>query len=176
MLNEKMQDALNDQINAEMYSGYLYLSMAAWFDSINLSGMAQWMRYQTVEEENHAIKFFNYVAERGGDVKLQAINAPPTEWDSPLAAFEDAYKHEQYITGRINDLVDLARELKDHATESFLNWYVDEQVEEEATADENVESLRLVKDNPGGLFMIDRELKSRPAPAVLLAGQVAEEE
>jgi len=161
MLSEKIQDAINKQIVAETYSAYLYWSMAAYFESVNLAGFGQWMKAQAQEELFHAAKFFNFVAERGGRVLLGAVDAPPTEWDSPLAVFEHAYQHEQKVTGLINGLVDLAVEERDHATKSFLDWFVDEQVEEESSADGVVQKLKLMGDAPGGLFMLDRELGQR---------------
>ncbi|MDD4270570.1 MAG: ferritin [Pirellulaceae bacterium] len=161
MLCSKMEEALNSQINAEYYSSYLYLSMAAYFDSINLVGMANWMRVQAQEEMAHAMKFFDFIAERSGRVTLASIDAPPNEWASPLAAFEDALAHERHISSRINKLVDLALAESDHATNNFLQWFVAEQVEEEATADGIVQQLRLVKDAPGGVFLLDRELGQR---------------
>jgi ferritin len=161
MLCSKMEGALNSQINAEYYSSYLYLSMAAYFDSINLLGMANWMRVQAQEEMVHAMKFFDFVAERSGRVTLTSIEAPPTEWASPLAAFEAALAHERHISSLINKLVDLALAESDHAANNFLQWFVAEQVEEEATADGIVQQLRLVKDAPGGLFLLDRELGQR---------------
>lgn len=165
MLNEKMQAALNDQVNAEMFSSYIYLSMAAYFEEKNLPGMATWMRMQSDEEMIHAMKFYDYIIERQGRVKLGAMEAPQAEWASPLAAFENAFEHEQYISGRINKLVDLALELSDHATNSFLKWFVDEQVEEEANVDGVVQDLRRVEGFPAGLFMLDRELAGRAAPS-----------
>ncbi len=169
MLSDKMLKALNDQCNAELYSGYLYLQMSAWFADQNLAGMANWMRIQALEEQSHAGKFFDFIIERGGKAVLQPIEGPPTEWDSPLKAFQDAYKHEQYITGRINDLVALARDEKDYATEGMLQWFVNEQVEEEANADANVKNLQMVQGDARGLFMVDREMKARafvmPAPS-----------
>ncbi|MEA3400887.1 MAG: ferritin [Armatimonadota bacterium] len=161
MIDEGMAGAINDQINAELYSAYIYYSMGAWFEEQNLPGMAQWMKAQTQEEMFHADKFFNYLAERGGRVLMQAIDEPPTEWDSPLAVFEHAYEHEQYVTSRINDLVDLAVELKDHATNQFLQWYVEEQVEEEASADEIVQQLKRIGDSANALYMLDKELSAR---------------
>ncbi len=161
MLSDKMQDALNGQIVAETYSAYLYWSMAAYFESVNLSGFARWMKAQAQEELVHAAKFFDFVVERGGRVTLDAIDAPPTEWDSPLAAFEHAYEHEQKVTGLINNLVDMAVAQRDHATRNFLDWFVDEQVEEEASADGVVQKLRLIGDAPGGLFMLNQELGQR---------------
>jgi len=161
MIGQKVQDGFNAQINAETHSAYLYWSMAAYFQSINLPGFAAWMRAQAQEEMVHAVKFYDFINERGGRVTLTAIEAPATEWDSPLSAFEAAYKHEQYITKRINDLVDLAAAQKDHAAGIFLQWFVTEQVEEEASADEIVQKLKMLADAPGGLFMLDREMGQR---------------
>ncbi len=161
MISKQMQDALNDQINAELHSAYLYLSMVSYFKSRNLDGFAQWMTVQTQEETSHAMKLFDYVLERGGNVLLAPIEGPVTEWDSPLAAFEGALKHEQYITQRINDLVALARKENDAATEIMLQWFVTEQVEEEANAGGIVQKLMMVADAPGGMFMMDRELSGR---------------
>ncbi|UCG58223.1 MAG: ferritin [Phycisphaerales bacterium] len=168
MISKKMVEALNDQINAELYSAYLYLSMEAYFESKNLTGFAKWMRAQTQEEVVHAMKIYDFVNERGGRVALKAIEQPPTEWKSPLAAFEAAYKHEQLVTGLINNLVNLAVAEKDHATNSFLQWFVDEQVEEETSVDNVVQNLKMAQDAPGALFMLDRELGQRvftPPPA-----------
>jgi len=156
-----MQEALNKHINAELYSSYLYLSMSAHFQSVNLTGFAHWMRVQAGEELSHALKFYDHVIERGGAVTLQPVEAPPWRWDSPLAAFEDAYRHEQKVTGLINQLVDDAVQTRDHATNNFLQWFVAEQVEEEASADAIVQKLRLVGDAPGGLLMIDHHLGER---------------
>lgn len=161
MLSPKMEAALNTQINAEYYSSYLYLSMAAYFDSINLPGFANWMRIQNQEEMFHTMRFFDFVAERSSRVKLTAIEGPETEWDSPLSVFEATLAHEQHVTSLINKLVDLAVAESDHATNNFLQWFVGEQVEEEATADGILQQLRLMKDAPGGLFMMDRELGQR---------------
>ena len=161
MIKERIQDALNEQINAELYSSYLYLSMSAYFESINLKGFASWMRVQTQEELVHAMKFYDYLIERGGKVVLSSIESPPTEWPSPLAIFENAYQHEQKVTGLINELVDLAIAEKDHATNIILQWFVSEQVEEEASADEVVQKIKLMGDARGGIFMLDRELAQR---------------
>ncbi|NLW82453.1 MAG: ferritin [Desulfovibrionales bacterium] len=161
MLSDKMEKALNDQVNAEMFSAYLYLAMVAYFQDKNLSGFANWMNVQNQEETFHAMKFFRYIAERGGRVSLEAIEKPQFEWESPLAAMEAAQKHEAYITGRINDLVNLAIKEKDHATNSFLRWFVDEQVEEEDSVNEVVQKLRLLGSHGGGLFMMDRDLATR---------------
>lgn len=171
MLGEKMQQALNGQINAEMYSSYLYLAMSAYFESVGLGGFSRWMQLQAQEELMHAMKLYHYVNERGGRVILTAIDAPPAEWDSALAVFEATYQHEQKVTGLIHGLVDLAIKEKDHATNSFLQWFVTEQVEEEATASEVVNKLRLMGDAPGGLFVMDRELGTRIISASTSEGQ-----
>ncbi len=161
MLTTKMEQALIRQVNAEWYSAYLYLAMEAYFKSLNLSGFANWMRCQTQEEMFHGIKIYDHVFERGGRTKLSAIETPPEEWASPLAAFEAALEHEKKITAMINDLVDIAVSEKDHATNNFLQWYVAEQVEEEASVDEVIQNLKLTGEAPGGLFMIDKELAAR---------------
>jgi ferritin len=168
MLDKKMETALSKQVNAELYSSYLYLSMSAYFRSINLPGFANWMRVQAQEELVHAMKFYDFINERGGRVNLQQIDGPPTEWSSPLDVFENTHKHEQKVTGLINDLVNLAAEARDHATNIFLQWFVTEQVEEEASADEAVQKLKLVGKHRGGLFMLDGEMGQRvfPPPAV----------
>ncbi len=161
MLNKKIEKALNEQLNAELYSAYLYLSMAAWFESQNLPGFAAWMRIQHREETVHGLKFFKFVAERRGRVALKAIDGPGTEWKSPLAAFEAAMKHEQYITGRIGELVNLALAEKDHASNAFLQWFVNEQVEEEASVDSIVQKLKMADKSAGALLMLDHELGKR---------------
>jgi ferritin len=161
MMSEKMQQALNDQTNAEMYSAYLYLSMSAYFQSISLGGFANWMMVQAQEEMSHAMKFYGFINERGGRVLLQAVDAPQTEWDSPLAVFEAVLEHERKVTGLINDLVELAMEERDHATNIFLQWFVSEQVEEEDSASQVVDQIKLMGDAKGGLFMMDRELGQR---------------
>lgn len=161
MLTPAMEKALNDQVNAEMFSAYLYLAMVAYFEDNNLPGFANWMTVQNQEETFHAMKFFKYISERGGRVTLEAIEKPQFEWESPLAAMEAALKHEKYITGRINDLVNLAIEEKDHATNSFLRWFIDEQVEEEDNVNGVVQKLRLAGKDGGGLFMMDRDLATR---------------
>ena len=161
MLTEKMQTALNGQLNAELYSSYLYLSMNAYFKSVNLDGFANWMYYQAQEELEHSMKFYDFVIQRGGKVQLAQIEAPPTEWDSPMAVFEATLAHEQKVTGLINDLVEIALEEHDHATNIFLQWFVSEQVEEEESVSGVLEQLKLMGDAQGGLFMIDRELAKR---------------
>jgi ferritin len=167
MISEKMQEALNGQLNAELYSSYLYLSMAAYFLDLNLGGFANWMRVQAQEEDMHAMKFYNFINERGGRVLLKPIDGPPTEWDSPLAAFEAVLEHEQKVTGLINDLVELALAEHDHATNIFLQWFVTEQVEEEDSANDVIQQIKMIGEAEGGLFMLDRELGQRTftAPA-----------
>jgi len=161
MLSSAVQDAMNQQVNAELYSAYLYLAMAADFEAANLHGMAHWMQVQAKEETGHALKFFKFVAERGGRVTLTSVAAPPKKWDSPQAVFEDVYKHERHVTSLIDQLVDLAGAEKDHASGVFLQWFVSEQVEEEANASEILHQLRMIGDSKQGLFMLDRHLAQR---------------
>ncbi len=149
MLDKRMQDALNGQINAEFYSAYLYLSMSAQFAELGMAGGQNWMHVQFQEELFHTQKFVDYVIQRGGRVLLTAIDKPEQEWATPLAMFEHALAHEGKVTGLINGLADLALELRDHATLQELQWFIGEQVEEEATADDMVKKLRLVQDAPG---------------------------
>lgn len=165
MLSETMQDALNQQLNMETFASYQYLAMAAYFESENLMGMANWMHIQTAEEREHAMKFYHFINDRRGRVKLVALAAPKTEWASPLEAFQDALKHEQKVTASINRLVDLAIKESDHATNSFLRWFVDEQVEEESNVDGVIQDLKRVGESSQGLFMIDRELAGRQPEA-----------
>ncbi len=168
MISEKVQQALNEQINAEYHSAYLYLSMSAWFASINLDGSAHWMRLQAQEELMHGMKLFDYLAMTGGSVALPAIEGVPAQYKSPQAAFEAALAHERMMTRRINDLVGITMAEKDHATTNFMQWFVNEQVEEEATVDDICRKLKLVGQDGPGLFMLDRELKARvaaPPPA-----------
>lgn len=164
MLKERIQDAINDQINAELYSSYIYLSMAAYFESINLPGFAKWMEAQAVEENVHAMRFYKYVNDRGGRVWLKAIESPRGEWDNPIAVFQNTLDHERYVSERIHNLVDLAREERDHATENMLQWFVAEQIEEEATAEAILAQLQRMGDAKAALFMLDRELGARLAP------------
>jgi len=173
MITAKVQDALNRQLNRELYSAYLYMSMSAYFESLNLKGFGSWMRVQVQEEIVHVMKFFRYLIDRGGRVILSSVEAPPSEWSSPLNAFEAAYAHEQKVTGLINDLVSLAGREQDNATYNFLQWFVSEQVEEEASVDDVVKKLKLMADAPGGLFILDRELSQRvftPPPTTQGAG------
>jgi len=161
MLTEKMEKALNAQINEELYSSYLYLAMAAWFESENLPGCAAWMQAQAREENGHAMKLFKFIYERRGRVLLKAIKEPAKEWKSPLAAFEAAFKHEQHITGCISDLMNLAVAEKDHASAGLLQWFVNEQVEEEANVDAIVQRLKMAEKAPGALLMMDHALGER---------------
>jgi ferritin len=156
-----MERALCEQINEELYSSYLYLSMSAHFEAKNLKGFASWMKVQAQEELVHVGKFFDFVNTRSGRVTLTPIAGPGVDWESPLAAFRAAHAHECHITDKINGLVDLALKLSDHATNNFLQWFVAEQVEEESTADDVVQQLTLIGDDPQGLFMLDRELAAR---------------
>jgi len=165
-MTPEMEAALNKQLNAELYSAYMYLSMTAWFESRNLSGFAGWMRAQVVEEVEHGMKFYSFINERGGRVLLTAIEEPPTEWNSPLEVFEAAFKHEQLVTSLINDLMEQALSERDHASQIFLQWFVTEQVEEEANFGGILERLRMIGDQTGPLFMMDRELGQRSAPAL----------
>lgn len=161
MISQKLQDAVNEQINKELFSEYLYLSMAAYFESINLGGFANFMKVQAEEERFHAMKFFDFMNERGGRVILKKIDEPEVDFDGPTSIFEKTLKHEQFVTKSINELMDLAIKENDHATKSFLNWYVDEQVEEEDTMDGILEKLKMIGEKGNGIFMLDRELASR---------------
>ncbi len=164
-MNAKVEEALNRQIHAEFYSFYLYLSVAAHFSTRHLDGFSHWMQIQAQEELGHAMKLFDYLNERGGAVRLQALDAPPTEWSSPSHAVGEVLKHEQHISQRINELVNLATAEKDHATTVVLHWYVNEQVEEEATADTLFHQVKMLEDSPHGLLMLDRELAQRTLQA-----------
>ncbi|MFH0863077.1 MAG: ferritin [Candidatus Altiarchaeota archaeon] len=161
MIDKKIEDGFNSQINAELYSAYLYLSMAAYFESENFKGFGKWMREQSLEESKHAMKFYDHIMERGGKVTLKPIEGPKTEWKSPLDAFEDAYSHEQKVTAMINGLVELTASEKDNPGNSMLQWFVDEQVEEERNAREIVAFLKRIKDAGGALMMIDHRLGKR---------------
>lgn len=161
MLKEKMQNALNEQINKELYSSYLYLSMSAYAQSLGLLGVANWMKIQAQEELTHANKFFDYVHERNGKVTLKAIDAVDTEFGSVIELFERVLEHEEYVTSLINGLVDISIEISDHASRSMLMWFVDEQVEEEANVQGIIDSLKMVEGNGQGLFLIDKDLSTR---------------
>ena len=161
MLKDNIQEAFNQQINAEIYSAYLYMSMAAYFEGLQLAGFAHWLKIQAQEEMTHALRFYNFVHERGGRVTLTAIKAPETSWESPLAALEAVLKHEQLVTSLINKLVALARTENDYASDNFLQWFVKEQVEEEASAGEVIGKLNLVNQTSGGMFMLDKDMAAR---------------
>jgi ferritin len=161
MLSERMLKAINGQINKELFSSYLYMAMSMYFESADLSGAASWMRVQALEEMTHAEKFMNFVNERGGRVELEALEKPQISWDGPVEAFKAALEHERFISASINGLVKLAREENDYMTDNFLQWYVAEQVEEEASANEVIRMFSLAGGAGGGMLMIDRELGSR---------------
>ena len=163
MLSEKLQDAINEQIKNELYSAYLYLSMAAYSEAVSLPGFANWMRAQAREETSHALKLFDFVNERGGRVVLYAIDQPPAEFESPLDVFEKTLKHERHVTSLIHDLYGLAVEENDYPTQVMLHWFIEEQVEEESTASQILETLRMIGDNDNALLMLDRELGARAA-------------
>ena len=174
MLTKKMQDALNKQVNAELYSAYLYLAIVAYFEDVNLRGFAHWMRMQFDEEMMHAMKIFDFVLERDAQMTLEQIDKPEMDIDSPVEAFELTLEHERLVTSLINDLVALAGEERDFASHNFLQWFVSEQVEEEARANEVLQQLKLLGDNSAGLFMMDRDMATRPAPTLPDAQAAAE--
>lgn len=163
MMSPAMQEAFNKQINKEIFSAYLYASMASHFEHNSLKGFATWMRAQSGEELEHARKFIDYMHDRGARVVLTALDAPRTEWTTPTEVFEDAYRHECQISESINDLSTQAVNEKDHATHAFLEWFVTEQVEEESNADQIVQQLKLADGAPGALFILDREMGQRSA-------------
>ena len=161
MLADKLQEALNDQLNFEIYSSYIYLSMSSYFESVNLSGAAHWMQIQAKEEIFHSMKFFDYINDRDGRVILKEIPKPQSEWDSTIAVFENALEHEQLVTSRICKLIDIAQSEHDHVTNSMLQWFVNEQIEEESNAKAIIDKLKMAGDNINALFMIDAELAQR---------------
>ncbi|GAB6284978.1 MAG: ferritin [Methanoregula sp.] len=161
MLSKSMEEALNRQVNRELFSAYLYLSMSAYFSSVNLSGFAKWMRVQAKEERAHAMKIYEYILARGGKITLSDIEAPKAKWASASKVFEDVYAHEQKVTGMINALVELATKEKDHASFEMLQWFVKEQVEEEEHASEILVKVKTLGDVPGHLFYLDHELGKR---------------
>jgi ferritin len=161
MLNKTVQDAINDQIKHEFYSSYLYLSMSAYFETLSLPGFARWMRIQSQEEHEHAMKFFDFINDRGGTVELQALDQPPGEFQSPLDVFEQALAHERKVTALIHNLYALAVKESDYATQALLQWFVTEQVEEEKTASQIVEQLKMTGGEPSSLLLLDRELAGR---------------
>ena len=161
MLSNAVEKAINDQIKNELYSAYLYLSMSAYLESANLSGMARWMRLQSDEEMAHAMKFFDYVYDRGGRVVLQAIDQPPAEFGSPLDVFEQALAHEQKVTGLINQIYGLAVKENDYPSQIELRWFITEQVEEEKSAGDIVDLLKVIGDHGPSVIMVDRQLGAR---------------
>jgi len=160
-ISTKINDIINKQVNHEFYAAYLYLSMSADFENKGFSGFAHWMKLQSQEEVEHAMKLFDYLNERGGKVTLTSIETPKAKWTTVLEAFDDALKHEMKVTQLIHNMVDLAQQEKDHATVSFLQWFVDEQVEEESSANEIVDKLKLIGENKPALYMLNKELGSR---------------
>ena len=156
-----MLNALNEQINAEQYSAFLYLSMSAYLSEKGLPGFANWMYVQYQEELSHANKFFSYIIERGGKVEIKAIKQMPDTWDGIIDIYQATQEHEQMVTSLINDLMEIAIQEKDHATQSFLQWFVDEQVEEEANVQEILDTLKLINGQGNGIFMLDREMRQR---------------
>lgn len=163
MLSKRLQAALNDQIKEELESAYVYLSMCAYFEVQNLRGMAHWMRLQAQEEVGHAMRIFDFINDRGGRVTLQTVKQPPADFKSPLDAFQKALAHEQKITGLIHTLYDLADDEDDYPTEVMLRWFIEEQVEEEKSASEVVEQLKLIGDQGAGLLILDKHLGERKA-------------
>ena len=161
MISQKMNDALNEQVNAELFSSYLYLSMSAWCSERSLSGFANWMRAQAQEEMFHGMKIYDYILERGGSIDLKIIDKPSADWSSPLAVAEEVAAHEAKVTGLINDLVEVAMAEKDHASNIFLQWFVAEQVEEEASAGDVLERMKMIGDDSAGMFAMDLELGKR---------------
>lgn len=164
-MNKKIQDAINDQIQAEFQSAYIYLAMSAHFAERNLNGFAHWLQLQWQEEIEHAMKFYHFILRRGGSVELKTIDKPEIELTNPLQIFEAVLQHEQYITSRINDLYALAVEEKDYAFQTLLHWFIDEQVEEEENATDIIEKLKLIGDSGQALFLLDRELGERAPEA-----------
>ena len=171
MFTERLQNAINDQINAEFYSAYLYLAMSAHFEAEDLPGMAHWMRMQYEEEVIHAMKFFDFMNDRGARVVLKAIDAPPAEFGSVVNVFAEVLAHEQKVTSLIHNLYTLAIEEGDYPTQSLLKWYIDEQVEEEKSASEVLARMKMVQDYPPGILMIDQELAGRAAPTPPAQGE-----
>ena len=163
MINKTVQDAINEQIKNELYSAYLYLSMGAYFEAVNLPGFAKWMKVQAAEEQEHAMKFFEYVFERGGRVQLKAIDQPPFEWKSSLQVFEQVLEHEQKVTGMINSLYALALKENDYASQVMLQWFITEQVEEEKNAATIIEQLKMIDARETAILVLDHDLGKRSA-------------
>jgi ferritin len=161
VLSQTIAEALGEHLNLELYSSYLYLSMAAYYDHEELPGFAHWMKVQVREELDHVVRAYAYIIDRGARVSLTPIAGPPAQWKSPRHVFEDALVHEEGTTARVHRLVDQALREVDHATHGFLQWFVAEQVEEEATLKRVLQNLRMIEGAPGALFMIDQSLASR---------------
>jgi ferritin len=166
MLSPKMVSAINEQVNAELYSAYLYLAMNAYFEAKSLAGFSHWMRMQAQEEMLHAMKLYDYLNERGGQVTLEAIAKPPAQWETPLAVFADVLAHERKVTGLINTLMNLALDERDHASGGFLQWFIAEQVEEEANVGAVLDKLKLIGTDTSALFVLDQELAKRLPPTL----------
>lgn len=161
MFTKKVQDAINEQINAELYSSYLYLSMGAHFETVNLPGFANWMKVQSQEEYGHGMKFFHFVNERSGKVVLEAIAKPPAEFKTPLDIMKKVLEHEKKVTAMIEALYELALKEKDYPTQVMLQWFIAEQVEEEKNATDIIELLKSIGDSPAGMAMVDAKLGAR---------------
>ena len=161
MLNKKIEKKINEQINEELFSAYLYLAMSAYCEDMNLPGFASWMNVQFEEEQFHAMKFINYINERGGRVELEALEKPQVKWEDMIDVFEATLKHERHITSKISEMMDLAIKERDHATVSFLNWYVDEQVEEEDAVEDILNKLKMINGKGNGMLMMDKEMAAR---------------
>ncbi|MGM0441791.1 MAG: ferritin [Elusimicrobiota bacterium] len=160
-ISKKLEKAINRQINRELWSAYLYMSMASYLDSVGLEGFARWMKAQTKEEMTHAEKLYNHLTERDGRAVMDDLEAPPSGWESVMDVFEYTYKHEQKVTSLINDLMELAIEERDHAAQNMLNWFVEEQVEEEDSVKKIIDKLNLVDQTTGGIYMLDKEMGQR---------------
>lgn len=174
MITKKLEEAINEQINFEFYSAYIYLAMSAWLNDQNMNGFSHWMQIQAREETFHAMKLFNYIHDRGGHVRLQSIKQPELEWKSFLDVFKHAHQHEQTVTSRFSNLTDLAMQERDHVTTVLLQWFITEQIEEEATVRNIVDQLSMIGESKDSIFMLDRELNQRqvsPMVAAFLTGQ-----
>lgn len=161
MINPKVEKIIIDQVNKELYSAYFYLGMSAYFSNIGLLGFANWMRVQTQEEQAHGMLMYDYLINRGVNITLATIDAPPSDWENPLQVMEAVLKHEEYVTSLINEIISVAEEAKDRATMSYFNWFVDEQVEEEANAQDIISKLKLIGDDKSALYLLDKDLAAR---------------
>lgn len=161
MINPKVEKIIIDQVNKELYSAYFYLGMSAYFSNIGLLGFANWMRIQTQEEQAHGMLMYDYLINRGVNITLATIDAPPSDWENPLQVMEAVLKHEEYVTSLINEIISVAEEAKDRATMSYFNWFVDEQVEEEANAQDIISKLKLIGDDKSALYLLDKDLAAR---------------